>query len=257
MRRPETDTRTERSEPNAAAVFHTPAVRSAGERWLPVSGIVFVALFIWWLNLHGMLEPAGGQPRPSDGQIFSYITENQRRLHMSHFVLGLVAIAFLCFLAALRAALRRACTEMSSPPTVAFAGGLVAIILILLAGSILPGMADVLKRGAMLQPLVVVALFDLVGSIFSLVPFAVAALVGATSIAALRSKQLPSWIGWAGGVIVLFLLVGAASIDVTEEDPLWFVGILGMALWLVWVIAVSLALVLSRRVHYNEDQPVR
>ncbi len=257
MRRPETDTRTGHSEPNAAAVLHPQAMRSAGERWLAVSGIAFVALFVWWLNLHGMLEPAGGQPRPSDGQIFSYITENDRRLHMSHFVLGLAAVTFLCFLAALRAALRRACKEMPSLLTVAFAGGLVAVILMLVAGSILPGMADVLKRGAVLQPSVVGVLFDLVGSIFSLVPFAVATLVGATSIAVLQSKQLPSWIGWAGGVIVLFLLAGAASIDVTEEDPLWFVGILGMALWLIWTVAVSLALVLSRQVHNSEGQPVR
>jgi len=39
-------------------------------------------------------------------------------------------------------------------------------------------------------------------------------------------------------------LAGAASIDVTRQDPLWFVGIFGMALWLVWAAAVGLVLVL-------------
>jgi type IV secretory pathway TrbD component len=42
------------------------------------------------------------------------------------------------------------------------------------------------------------------------------------------------------------LLAGAASIDLTRQDPLWFVGIFGMALWLVWVAAISLVLVLRR-----------
>ncbi len=52
---------------------------------------------------------------------------------------------------------------------------------------------------------------------------------------------------------MLFLLAGAASIDVTQEDPLWFVGILGMALWLVWTVAVSVALVLARQDDSSED----
>ena len=85
------------------------------------------------------------------------------------------------------------------------------------------------------------------GAIFSLVPFAVVVLVGAMSLVALRSRALPAWLGWAGGVIVLFLPFGAASIDLTREDPLWFVGMLGMVLWLAWLVAVSLVLLLVGR----------
>ena len=117
----------------------------------------------------------------------------------------------------------------------------------LLAGSLLPGLADVLRRGGTLEPRVVGAFYDVVGAIFSLVPFAVVVLVGATSLVVLRSRVLPAWLGWAGGVIVLFLLAGAASIDLTWQDPLWFVGILGMVLWLAWLVAVSLVLLLTGR----------
>ncbi len=39
----------------------------------------------------------------------------------------------------------------------------------------------------------------------------------------------------------------AASIDLTRQDPLWFVGILGMVLWLAWLVAVSLVLLLVGR----------
>ncbi len=92
------------------------------------------------------------------------------------------------------------------------------------------------------------AFYDVVGAVFSLAPFTVVVLVGASSVVALRSRALPTWLGWAGGVIVLLLLTGAASLDLTYgwEDPLWFVGIVGMMLWLVWVVAVSLVLLLRR-----------
>ena len=72
-------------------------------------------------------------------------------------------------------------------------------------------------------------------------------LVGATSLITLGTRALPAWLGWAGGVVILLLLAGAASIDLTRQDPLWFIGILGMLLWLVWVAAVSPALLRRTR----------
>lgn len=72
-------------------------------------------------------------------------------------------------------------------------------------------------------------------------------MVGATSLAALRYRALPAWLGWAGGVVIVLLVTGAASIDLTRQDPLWFVGILGMVLWLAWVATISLTLVLRPR----------
>jgi hypothetical protein len=247
MRSSEIDAQTARNDRDDRAGAAAPPVTLGRPRWLAASGIVFVGLFILWLGLHGMLEPAGGQPRPSDREIVSYLVENEGRLHLSHFVLGLAAVAFLSFLGTLRAALIHNTVEGSSLPSVAFAAGLVVTILMLVSGSILPGMADVVKRGGVVEPAVAGALFDLVGSIFSLAPFAVATLVGVTSITALRSRLMPGWIGWAGLLIVLLLLAGTASIDLTEEDPLWFVGIFAMVLWLAWTVVVSLALFLRSR----------
>ena len=218
------------------------------QRWSAASGLIFAVLFIVWLILYGALEPAGGQPRPSDVVIRTSVMEGDRRLHLAHFCVGLAAISFLWFLGSLRAVLRRAEREPGMLSEIAFAGGVVTAILMLVAGSFLPGLADVLRRGGTLDPQVAGAFYDLAGAVFSLTPFTVVALVGPTSIVVLRSRVLPTWIGWAGGVIVLLLLTGAASIDLTYgwEDPLWFMGILGMMLWVVWVVAVSLVLLLGR-----------
>ncbi len=226
------------------------------ERWSAASGLIFVALFVVWLKLYGALEPAGGQPRPSDAEILSDVVAGDRRLHLAHFVVGLTAIFFLWFLGSLRATLQRAEGAPASLSAGAFAAGVVIAILMLLAGAPLPGLADVLRRGGTLEPRVAGAFYDVVGAIFSLVPFAVVVLVGATSLVALRSRALPAWLGWAGGVLVLFLLAGAASIDLTGEDPLWFVGILGMLLWLAWLVAVSLVLLLAGRGDNQTGQSV-
>ena len=158
------------------------------ERWSAVTGLFFVALFVAWLNLYGALEPAGGQPRPGDAQILADIVAGDRRLHLAHFVVGLAAICFLSFLGSLRATLQRAEGEPASLSAVAFAAGVVIAILMLLAGALLPGLADVLRRGGTLEPRVVGAFYDVVGAIFSLVQFAVVVLVGATSLVVLRSR---------------------------------------------------------------------
>ncbi len=193
------------------------------------------------------MEPAGGQPRPGDAQIVAEVLAGQDRLHAAHFVVGLAAAAWLWFLGSLHAALRRAEGDTSPFSTVALAAGIVFAVLLLVAGALLPGLADVPRRGATLEPRVAGALYDLAGSVFSLAPFMAAALVGASSLVILRTKALPVWLGWGGIAVIIVLLVGAASIDLTREDRLWFVGILGMLLWLVWVAAVSLALMWLHR----------
>ena len=221
--------------------------RPPSERWSAASGLVFVALFIGWLALYRALEPAGGQPRPGDAEIVSDVLEGQDRLHVAHFVVGLAAAAWLWFLGSLCAALKRAEGGTGRLSEVAFAAGVVFAVLLLVAGALLPGLADVPRRGGTLDPRAAAVVYDLAGSIFSLAPFSIIVLVGATSLAALRYRALPPWLGWVGGVVIVLLVAGAASIDLTRQDPLWFVGILGMVLWLAWVATISLTLVLRRR----------
>jgi hypothetical protein len=69
----------------------------------------------------------------------------------------------------------------------------------------------------------------------------IALTVGAFSIAAIRARLTPRWLGWAGVVVAGSAAVGTAGI-VTGWDllyPFWFGGIFG---WTLWVLAVGIAL---------------
>jgi uncharacterized membrane protein YgcG len=133
-----------------AAMGEQPRLMS--ERWSAASGLVFVALFLAWLALYRAMEPAGGQPRPGDAQIVSEVLAGQDRLHAAHFVVGLAAAAWLWFLGSLHAALRRAEGNTGPFSAVAFAAGVVFAALLLAAGALLPGLADVPRRGGTLDP---------------------------------------------------------------------------------------------------------
>ncbi|MBT9256954.1 hypothetical protein KMZ32_12525 [Phycicoccus sp. MAQZ13P-2] len=65
----------------------------------------------------------------------------------------------------------------------------------------------------------------------------------ATALAAHASGLTGSWqrgLGLAGGV--LMLLAGLATVAVADGSPLLFVGLLGLVLWLGWLLATGVRL---------------
>ena len=66
----------------------------------------------------------------------------------------------------------------------------------------------------------------------------VAVFVGAFSAVILRSGTMPKAIGFAGGLVAVLDLVGAASVSSTK-DALFVIGFIGFFATLLWVIAVS------------------
>jgi hypothetical protein len=75
---------------------------------------------------------------------------------------------------------------------------------------------------------------------------AMATVMAATSIAALRTGILPRWIAWAGLVFATGGIAGTVGITIASEPVswAWFVGIFG---WFVWVLAVAIASALRAR----------
>ncbi|VDC31308.1 hypothetical protein PSET11_02943 [Arthrobacter ulcerisalmonis] len=73
-----------------------------------------------------------------------------------------------------------------------------------------------------------------------------ATFIGA-ALAAHQSRLTPSWqrlLGVAGGS--LLLAAGAASLEIADGSPLLFVGLPGLALWIVWLLATGVRLVRAR-----------
>jgi hypothetical protein len=68
---------------------------------------------------------------------------------------------------------------------------------------------------------------------------AMATVMGATSIAALRTGLFPRWLGWTGLVIAAGGAVGTAGITIAwgPLSTVWFVGIFG---WWAWCLALAM-----------------
>jgi hypothetical protein len=71
-----------------------------------------------------------------------------------------------------------------------------------------------------------------------------AVLLGATSVVVLESGIAPRWIGWAGLVLGLISLVSTGTLVAPELFPFLALGTL---LFVVWVAALTVALLRSTR----------
>jgi hypothetical protein len=68
--------------------------------------------------------------------------------------------------------------------------------------------------------------------------FSIAALVAATSLAALRAKVFPAWLGWASAALALAWLVAGFGVA-SERSAVFTYGFVVFLVWLVWVLAIS------------------
>ncbi|MBA4246800.1 MAG: hypothetical protein C0444_00680 [Microbacterium sp.] len=95
------------------------------------------------------------------------------------------------------------------------------------------------------------ALFSLVWQLhaaaFALSLPALGVTMIASTLATHRSQLTPAWqriLGLTGGV--LLLAVGAVSLEIADGSPLLFVGLPGLLLWIVWLLATGVRLMRVR-----------
>lgn len=193
----------------------------------PLSGIIFAVLFPISISLGG-----GANPDPEDpaADIARHFTDKQSEVEIGVYA-GLLATFFLFwFLAYLYSHLRQAEGEGGWLASAAYGGGLVAGALLLVLGSIQLAGTVLSDYGS--DPGVAKTLAALQWDYIIVLAPPLAALVGGTTVIALRFGALPQWLGWVGVPFTLLLVVPMVA---------W----MGVFLSPLWVLVVSITLFIS------------
>lgn len=208
-----------------------------------LSGVFFVALFIWGLILGGVLSsapfPMPWAPAP---EVARYYDENRTVILASGLLQILSSLALLVFVVHVAAFVKRTAGGRGALPGLISGGGVLAAVL-LLASAILSFVLALTAGGLGL---------DLVGTLRqmnfltggTLHVASLGLFVGATSVAARRTKALPRWISWLGIVAAALAILSLASLFLFQATILIP---LGRLLSFVWCIGVGVVLAFGRQ----------
>ena len=211
---------------------------AAWERWAPVSGIVFFLLTIPTLFLPAKAPPGAGDPA---AKWAAFVQDHRSAYLVSMCLSGLAVVGFLVFLASLATRLRAVDQELLA--VVALGAGLVTAAVWYVWLSFQGVLAWTSPSGV--DPTVVKTLLAAADFAF---PFPIAALVGATSIAALRSTSWPKWLSYVGIVGAVWVLVGGMAMARNGFfAPTSGARLTGWAFFFIWVLVGSVFLLRRRQ----------
>lgn len=206
-----------------------PAATPRWERWGAFAGIAFVVLFV---ARFGFLNTPESDASVQEWTAHFDDSGNRMLSLLGGYAMALAGLAFVCFLWALRARLRRAEEGSEGLSALAFGSGLVFVAMAFASGAAMATIAGSIEFGdgpvpdgefARQLEQLGFALLLLYGM------FAVAVCIAATSGSALRTGTLPRWLVIAGFVVAV--IVGVIGV--------FFVPMILLALW---VLAVSIVM---------------
>jgi hypothetical protein len=207
---------------------HDGRVRDRWQRWGPLSGVAYVILFLVGILAGG--EGAGDTPE----EHVTYYADagNRAKEFVIFFLLVAAGLAFLWFLAGLRGVLVRAEGEVARWTALAYGAGVASVALFLGAASLFVAPASSAGEDSFreVNPSAVNIVGNAGYAMFVCSIIVAALLVLATSIVALRTLVFPRWLSLAGFVVAPLLLLA-----------IFFVPVF---LWLAWILAVSVVLIL-------------
>jgi hypothetical protein len=206
------------------------------ERWAPVGGIVFAVLIV----VSGLI--AGSPPKPTDRtvKIVDYLSDNQGVLRWSAYI-GAVGTGFaLWWAGSVWRTIRRA--EGGSPLlAVTAVGGLLLGLSVAMVASIItsvlatPGVGVGTGTGG-------VRFFYILGAaLFGGVGIGIVAFAGAFSVVILRTRVLPTIVGWFGLLVALVWIPGAAIMS-TTRDAVYYITFAGFLLFALWALVTSIVM---------------
>ena len=173
---------------------------------------------------------------PDDGDdVGRYFADNATAVEWQAFLFGLAGFLFLWFFGTLAAATRPAHAAETRLPAImlASAGVTVGLYFVGVAATLTIAKLD----GA--APF----LFDFATVAFAFSSFSAAGLIGAASLALLRTAVLPLWVGYAGLALMLLLWINGGAQTLSEADLL---GDITFFAFLLWTLVTSALLTRSR-----------
>lgn len=203
------------------------------ERWAPLSGIVFVCLTIPTLFMPAKSPPGADDP---PAQWVAFVQDHRSAYLAAMCFSGLAVVAFIVYLATVATRLRAAGQELLA--LIALGAGLITAAIWYVWLSFEGVLAW--TSANQLSPAVVKTLLAAADFAF---PFPIAALVAATSIAALCSAIWPKWLSWVGVVGGVWLLVGGLSMARHGFfSPTSGARLTGWGFFFLWVLVTSVFL---------------
>jgi hypothetical protein len=201
------------------------------DRYGAAAGLIFVILIL----VGGFI--AGSPPSYEDSarEIRQYFVDNDTALKVGGYLNGLAIFPFLIFLGSVWSRVRRVGEDNRELSTMLVGGAVIATSLVSVGTLITTATAI---RIANIAPGDAKLLYELAGTATDMAAFGVAVFVGATSVAALRARVFPAWVGWFGAVLTLAWLVAGIAVS-TDSDALSVLGFIVLLLWVVWILALS------------------
>ncbi len=204
------------------------------------SGIIDVLLSLLALLIVPLPPVVGSSVK----DVLSYYTSNSSTLVLSNYLLMIATIFFLGFFGYVCVVLRKAEGEPHTLSRIVFGAAVAAASLFLL--SPLLSQALVARAATGGDGVVVGMLSDLTALSLITSGIPVILLVGLASAVVLRTRQLPSFLGLLGLLLVVLLLVASAGL-LLPSGPLAAGGIfttLVFACYLLWELTLSIVLVI-------------
>lgn len=193
-------------------------------RYAPLTGVGFALL----VAVGAVVVGEYSYIPPAD-ELKSFFEDDTTRIYVGSYLGLLGMLALIWFAGSVRDYLASARPDARRLAVVAFGGAMAA------AAQFMVGYVALISGGARADDAggitdgAATVLYDLYGTLGGVgAPMALAAFVGATGIATLRTKAFPAWLGWAS----LVLAVGLAS-------PVSYIFV---AVVLVWAVIVAIAI---------------
>jgi hypothetical protein len=196
------------------------------ERWSALTGVLFVALFIVGMGISGNVTST-----PAKVQEWYAESGHQARGVAGFFLVVAAGIAFLAFLGTLREMLMRGeggpgtLSALVLGPGIAFVALADAGFAVLAAPAALAHDGDFKLDPNTAQMFLNAGWFILIAGVMT-----AGIVVLSTSMAALRTGVLPSWLAWAGLVVAILMLFAFFWIPIL--------------IFLAWVLTVSLLMMI-------------
>jgi hypothetical protein len=200
---------------------------SRAERFGPLSGVVFVILYLVGLFL---IELPGGGDDNADVAATYGDHGNRVQAWIGIYAWAFAGLFFLLFLGLLWGRLRRAQQDIERLSHVALASGVIFVAMLFAAGAAVAAMVGAYSIGHESHAGADLARFGELSDSLLLVygMFAAAGLIAASSFVTLQTGAFPLWVGWFGFICAACLVVGI----------LWVTQFV----FLLWVAIVSLLL---------------